>query len=188
MKKNMKKTQIGSKRISPELVASKIFTIREQKIMLGSDLAFFYEVPLKRLNEQVKRNPKRFPVDCMFQLNAQEARSLRSQFATLERGRGHYSKFRPYAFTELGIAMLSSVLNSDKAIRINLDIMRAFIKTRHLATSYSQLIDRIKSLEDQHEDHENDLQGHEKDIQEIFMLIDRLEAENSASIPRADCC
>jgi len=92
-----------------------------------------------RLNEQVRRNPKRFPDDFMFQLTEEEAESLRSHFATLKSGRGKHRKYLPYAFTEQGVAMLSSVLNSDRAIEVNVQIMRAFVKLRELIATHKDL-------------------------------------------------
>src|SRR5436190_2915525 len=94
-----------------EEIEPMILTIRGQKVMLGHDLAKLYGVSTKRLNEQVRRNRARFPDDFMFQLTADEAESLRSQIATLKPGRGQHRKYAPYAFTEQGVAMLSSVLN-----------------------------------------------------------------------------
>src|SRR5271170_5195439 len=113
-----------------EKVENLIYLIRGQRVMLDSDLAEIYEVPLKRLNEQIRRNAERFPIDFMFQLTTEERRSLRSQFATLKMGRGQHRKYLPYAFTEQGVAMLSSVLNSPKAIKVNIQIMRTFVKLR----------------------------------------------------------
>lgn len=108
-----------------ERIERSIYLVRGQKVMLDMDLAKLYEVPTKRLNEQVRRNERRFPVDFMFQLTVQEIESLRSQFATLKPGRGKHRKYRAYAFTEQGVAMLSSVLNSDRAVQVNIEIMRA---------------------------------------------------------------
>ena len=103
--------------------------IRGQQVMLDRDLAILYGVETKRLNEQVKRNIKRFPEDFMFQLTKDEC--LRSQIATLNEGRGQHLKYMPYVFTENGVAMLSSVLRSDTAIEVNIRIMRAFVSMRH---------------------------------------------------------
>ena len=103
--------------------------IRGQQVMLDRDLATLYGVETKRLNEQVKRNIKRFPEDFMFQLTKDEC--LRSQIATLNEGGGQHLKYMPYVFTENGVAMLSSVLRSDTAIEVNIRIMRAFVSMRH---------------------------------------------------------
>jgi hypothetical protein len=102
-----------------EVIEQKILLIGGRKVMLDSDLAVLYGVTIKRLNEQVRRNLKRFPQDFMYQLSAEEYESLRSHFATLKVGRGTHRKYLPYVFTEQGIAMLSSVLNSDRAIEVN---------------------------------------------------------------------
>lgn len=100
--------------------------------MFDSDLAELYGVEVRILNQSVKRNLKRFPEDFMFQLNVRESFALRSQIVTLESGRGRYSKYAPYVFTEQGVAMLSSVLNSERAIHVNIQIMRTFTKIREM--------------------------------------------------------
>ena len=110
--------------IPAERIERAIILIRGQKVLLDSDLAGLYGVSTKRLNEQVRRNRSRFPEDFMFRLTAEEAESLRSQIATLKTGRGQHRKYVPHAFTEQGVAMLSSVLNSERAIEVNIAIMR----------------------------------------------------------------
>ena len=112
-----------------ELIEGRIFSFRGQKVMIDSDLAELYEVPTHRLNEQVTRNLDRFPDDFMFQLSREETHSLRSQNAILK-GRGQHRKHLPRAFTEHGILMLSSVLRSERAVQVNIAIMRAFIRLR----------------------------------------------------------
>ena len=107
----------------------------------------FHGVSTKRLNEQVRRNLKRFPPDFMFQLTFQEVTSLRSQIATLKKGKGEHRKYRPYAFTEHGVAMLSSVLNSDRAIEVNIAIMRAFAHLRRLLANHAELVRKLEALE-----------------------------------------
>lgn len=111
----MPKSNLPIVKVSEENILEKIYLIRGQKVMLDRDLAEMYGVEVKRLNEAVKRNTTRFPEDFMFQLSKDEYNSLRSQFATLEKGR--HSKYLPYAFTEQGVAMLSSILNSETAIQ-----------------------------------------------------------------------
>lgn len=113
--------------------------------MLDFDLAEMYGMETKVLKQSVKRNLKRFPSDFMFELTKEEYASLRSQFVTLKKGRGQHSKYMPFAFTELGVAMLSSVLNSDIAIEVNIAIMRAFVAVRQLMANSP--IDRIGKLE-----------------------------------------
>lgn len=120
--------------------------------MLDKDLAELYGVETKRLKEQVRRNIDRFPDDFMFELTLEEWDALRSQIATLKPGRGQYSKFRPFVFTEQGVAMLSSVLNSKRAIEVNIRIMRIFVKMRQMISGYKELSDKIKELEAMHVD------------------------------------
>ena len=119
-----------------QLIERRIYLIRGHKVMLDVDLAGLYQVPTKRLNEQVRRNLKRFPEDFMFQLMNAEAEALRSQIATSKPGRGG-RRYLPYAFTERGVAMLSSVLNSERAIEVNIAIMRVFVKLRQMLESAS---------------------------------------------------
>lgn len=128
-----------------ELIQSKIYEIRGQKVMLDFDLAEMYGTETKRLKEAVKRNLKRFPQDFMFELTKEEFQCLRSQFASSNKRGG--TRYMPYAFTEPGVAMLSSVLNSDAAIEINISIMRAFIAIRQLIANPP--VDRIGELEKQ---------------------------------------
>ena len=134
-----------SRMVVAEQIERKIYFIRGIKVMLDKDLAELYGVPTKRLNEQIKRNPKRFPSDFMFQLTMEEARASRSQFATLKKGKN--IKYLPHAFTEQGVAMLSSVLNSDRAIEVNLQIMRVFVKLRELMMSHKDLARKVEELE-----------------------------------------
>ena len=116
-----------------QIIQNKIFQIRGQRVMLDFDLSEMYETETKRLKEAVRRNLKRFPNDFMFELTNQEYDSLRSQFTSLKNlERGEHSKYLPFAFTEQGVAMLASVLKSDKAIEINIQIVRAFIALRPL--------------------------------------------------------
>ena len=119
--------------------------IRGQQVMLDRDLATLYGVETKRLNEQVKRNIKRFPEDFMFQLTKDEC--LRSQIATLNEGRGQHLKYMPYVFTENGVSMLSSVLRSDTAIEVNIRIMRAFVSMRHFMVNNASMFSRLETIE-----------------------------------------
>lgn len=127
-------------------VESLIRVIRGQKVLLDTDLAALYEVPTFRLNEAVKRNRERFPDDFMFQLTAEESRSLTSQIAMSKTGRGG-RRTLPYAFSEHGVAMLSSVLNSERAIQVNIFVVRAFIRIRELANQNAELAARVERLE-----------------------------------------
>ena len=115
-----------------QVIQSKIYEIRGQKVMLDKDLAELYQVTTGNLNKAVKRNIKRFPPDFMFQLTAEEWELLRFQNGIIKKGRGEHTKYLPYAFTEQGLAMLSGLLNSDIAIQVNINIMRAFVAIRQL--------------------------------------------------------
>jgi cell division protein FtsL len=148
-KRSIKKIEIP---VPVEIIQNKIFLIREHKVILDGDLAELYNVPNKRLKEQVRRNLKRFPEDFMFELTWQEAESLRSQFATLKRG--EHIKYLPFAFTEQGVAMLSSVLNSNRAIEVNIQIMRVFTKLREMMFSHKDLARKIEDLERKFQDHD----------------------------------
>jgi hypothetical protein len=130
-----------------QLIQKKIYEIRGQKVMLDFDLAELYKTETKVLKQAVKRNIRRFPPDFMFELTRNEYNLLRSQIVTLEKGRGKHTKFNPFAFTEQGVAMLSGILNSDKAIEVNISIMRAFVFIRQYALSYKELADKIAKLE-----------------------------------------
>jgi ORF6N domain len=125
----------------------KIYEVREHKTMLDFDLAELYQVETKALNLAVKRNLQRFPSDFMFQLTKNEWDILRLQIETLEQGRGKHTKYLPYAFTEQGLAMLSGILNSDKAISVNIAIMRAFVMVRQYALTYDELKEKLKKIE-----------------------------------------
>lgn len=133
--------------ISLQHIEHKILVMRGHKVILDSDLAELYGVEVKRLNEQVQRNIDRFPEDFMFQLNNQDVALLRSQFATLDIGRGEYRKYAPYAFTEQGVAMLSSVLHSPRAIQVNIEIMRAFVQLRQMLMSHKELAEKLDKME-----------------------------------------
>jgi hypothetical protein len=153
------------KDISVEVVATKILVIRGRKVMLDRDLAMLYMVKPIALRQQVKRNRGRFPEDFMFQLSKNEIKELVSQNVIADkRLLGGYS---PYVFTQEGIAMLSSVLNSARAIRMNIAIMRAFVKFRELLLSPKELAEKIEELERKY-------QLHETDIQVIFKAIKKL--------------
>ena len=129
-----------------ERIEQSILVIRGHKIMLDRDLAHLYGVTTKRLNEQVRRNASRFPDDFIFQLTAEENDSLRSQFATSKTGRGG-RRTQPNAFTEQGVAMLSSVLNSQRAIDVNIAIMRTFVKLRELLMTHKDLARKLEAME-----------------------------------------
>lgn len=142
----MNKTSI----IPAERIERAILLVRSQKVMLDADLAALYGVPTRRLNEQVRRNLRRFPADFMFQLRPAEVRILRSQFATSKRGRGG-RRYAPLAFTEQGVAMLSSVLHSQRAVQVNIEIMRAFVRLRLMLGSHADLARRLDALENKYD-------------------------------------
>jgi hypothetical protein len=132
-----------------ECIDRRIYLIRGQKVMLDRDLAELYGVATKVFNQAVKRNLDRFPADFMFRLTDEEAGALRSQSVTLEMGRGRYSKFAPYAFTEHGVAMLSAVLISKRAVEMSILIVRAFIRLREVLANHKELARRVGDLERQ---------------------------------------
>ena len=133
-----------------ERIERKIYIIRGEKVMLSHDLAKLYEVEHRTLNQAVQRNIDRFPDDFIFQLDDEEWKSLRSQIVTLKRGA--HSKYPPAAFTEQGVAMLSSVLRSERAVKVNIEIMRAFVKLRALLASHEDLRKKIESMEQKYDD------------------------------------
>ena len=175
-----------------ENIENLIHVIRGKQVMLDRDLARLYGVETKRLNEQVKRNIERFPKDFMFQLNKEEADSSRSQFATLNEegelsrsqfatlnGRGHNIKHLPYAFTENGVAMLSTVLRSQQAININIQIMRAFNAMRHFIATNAQVFQRLEVIEHTQLSlvaHQEELAAHQtstdQKLEEVFHRLD----------------
>lgn len=152
--------------IPVESIERKIYVIRGSKMMLDSDLADLYEVPTKALNQAVRRNLDRFPVDFMIQLTAEEDASLRSQIVTSSGGHGG-RRYMPYAFTEHGVAMLSSVLSSRRAIQLNILIVRAFVRLREYLATHTDLAQKLKDVErTQHE--------HGAHIQQIYRYIESL--------------
>jgi hypothetical protein len=159
--------------LSEELISNKIYFIRNQKVMIDVDLSELYNIETKRLNEQVKRNLSRFPDDFMFQLTENEFQNLKSQFATSSWGG---TRKLPYAFTEHGVLMLSSVLNSDKAIQTNIQIMRIFSKVRQMLLDTTDL--KIDILQIQKK-----LENHDKNIELVFSYLDEL-SEKKENDPR----
>ncbi len=130
-----------------DFIAAKILFLRGEKVLLDADLALLYGIESRRLKEAVRRNIDRFPQDFMFELSKEEWESLRSQIATLKGGRGQHSKYPPFAFTEQGVAMLSGILNSPRAIETNIAIMRTFVALRRLMESNKELAAQIRKLE-----------------------------------------
>ncbi|MES3005985.1 MAG: ORF6N domain-containing protein [Patescibacteria group bacterium] len=164
----MEENSIAEAPLSTDIIKEKIYIIRGKKIMFDKDLAMLYGVPTKRLNEAVKRNIKRFPDDFMFQLNKQEIEMFsRSQIATLKRGSGSNVKYAPLAFTEQGIAMLSSILNSDRAISVNIQIIRVFTKLREMIDNYKELREKVEEME----------KNNETNFKEIFRVLRAILSE-----------
>jgi hypothetical protein len=157
-----------------EVIISKIYFIREQKVMLDSDLAELYGVETRRLNEQVKRNTLRFPKDFMFQLSEIEYENLMSQFATSSWGG---RRKPPNVFTEHGVLMLSSVLNSEKAIKVNIQIMRIFTKIREILTDNLSIKLELEEIKKK-------LANQDKNIELVFSYLDELIEKHDNQKPR----
>ncbi len=149
------------------LIESRIYLIRGQKVLLDADLAALYEVTTGNLNKAVQRNRERFPEDFMFQLTRTEDEALRFQFGTSNKGRGG-RRYLPYAFTEQGIAMLSSVLQSKRAIEVNIAIMRTFVRLRQLLATNEELARRLDQLEWQQSEHEERIRVVFETIQQLI--------------------
>src|SRR3989304_5244369 len=154
-----------------ERIERAILLLRGHKVMLDSDLASLYGVETKVLNQAVSRNIERFPPDFMFQLTEAEATRLRSQTVTLKTGRGQHRKYLPYAFTEQGVAMLSGILRSPRAVEVNIQIMRAFVRLRQLLSVHRELAERLAKLEEQMRQRDHAV-AHQ--FQEVFALLDQL--------------
>ncbi|MBS1638064.1 MAG: ORF6N domain-containing protein [Bacteroidetes bacterium] len=161
--------------VPDELVMNKIYFIRGHKVMLDSDLAELYLVDNKQLKRQVRRNMDRFPADFMFELTKAEYDALRSQFGTLKRG--EHSKYLPYAFTEQGVAMLSSVLNSKQAIQVNIRIMRVFTRIRQMLFDNTELRLAIEEIRKKTE-------NNTKNIEVVFQYLDELIEKKEKPKPR----
>jgi len=137
--------------LAPEAITLRIATVRGQRVIVDADLAALYDVPTKRFNEAVKRNMAKFPADFMFALTQDEWDALRSQFATLNTGRGQHRKYLPYAFTEHGAIMAATILSSPRAVEVSVYVVRAFVRLRELAVTHSDLAKRLAELEDKTE-------------------------------------
>ena len=161
------------------IIENKIYEIRGQKVMLDFDLAEMYGVETKRLKEQVRRNIERFPAEFMFELTKEEVQFSRSQIATLKTGQGHNIKYLPFAFTEYGIVMLSSVLKSKTAVEVNINIIRAFVRMRQYLLSsvppkeLEELKQRIEYLE---EDITSDRESYKKQFDDLFNAFAKISA------------
>jgi hypothetical protein len=161
--------------VSDDSIGSKIFVIRHQKVMLDKDLAALYQVDTKQLKRQVRRNIERFPEDFMFELTQAEYEILRSQFGTLKRG--EHSKYLPMAFTEQGVAMLSSVLSSPTAIKVNIQIIRVFAKIRALYVDTLDLKLEIEAIKKK-------LSHQSQNIELVFNYLEELMDKKDNETPR----
>jgi hypothetical protein len=149
-------------------VEKRILSIRGQNVMIDHDLAELYEVPTRVLIQAIKRNSDRFPSDFMFQLNESESQGMRSQSVIASK---RNVRFRPYAFTEQGVAMLSSVLRSKRAVHMNIAIMRAFVKLRELLITNAGLADKLRRMDQSIRKQGRLLKSHGEDIQSVFTVI-----------------
>ena len=153
--------------VAEEAIISKIYLIRGQKVMIDRDLAELYGVETKQLKRQVRRNIDRFPEDFMFELSDEEFQEWRSQFGTSNEGDKMGLRYAPYVFTEQGVAMLSSVLNSERAISVNIQIMRIYSKLREMLLTHKDILLKLEQLE-------RKITGHDEDIQLIFKYLKQL--------------
>ena len=167
-------------------IQNRIYEIRGERVMLDGDLAGLYEIETKVLNQAVKRNIKRFPNDFIFQLTNEEFKdlrfqfetlegihSLRSQFVTLKNGRGQHQKYLPFVFTEQGVAMLSGLINSDKAINMNIAIMRAFVAVRQVLLKQNDSIEQLKEIKER-------ISEHDVQLNQIYEAMENLLDEKAA--------
>jgi hypothetical protein len=160
--------------VAEQKILNRIYVVRGQKVMLDEDLAAMYGVETRRLNEQVKRNRKRFPSDFMFTLTGKEFDNLMSQNATSSWGG---RRKLPYAFTEQGVAMLSSILNSDTAIEVNIRVIRVFTKLREYALTHRDILIQLSKLE-------KEVKGNSRDISNIFAVLKELIEKQVRTAPR----
>jgi hypothetical protein len=168
MKAMPKKPVSGGELLPIEVIERRIFVLRGHRVLLDRDLAELYGVPLKRLNEQVKRNKQRFPEDFMFELSLEEGKAilaLRSQFATIERGQ--HLKYAPCVFTEHGAVMLANVLRSPVAVRASIQVVRAFVHLRQLLAVNEQLARKVEALESR-------VGSHDVELRDVLKILRRL--------------
>ena len=160
--------------VAEQKILNRIYVIRGEKVMIDQDLAEMYGVETKQLKRQVKRNIDRFPKDFMFELTKKEFENLRSQIGTSSWGG---TRYMPMAFTEQGVAMLSSILNSKTAIEVNIRIIRVFTKLREYALTHKEILLQLSKLE-------KEVKGNSKDIENIFMVLKELIEQQSSPTPR----
>jgi len=160
--------------VAEQKILNRIYVIRGEKVMLDQDLSEMYGVETKQLKRQVKRNIDRFPKDFMFELTKKEFENLRSQIGTSSWGG---TRYLPMAFTEQGVAMLSSILNSKTAIEVNIRIIRVFTKLREYALTHKEILSQLSKLE-------KEVKGNSKDIENIFTVLKELIEKQSKPIQR----
>lgn len=163
-------------------VESRILVLRGQKVILDSDLAELYGVPVRQLNQAVKRNRERFPADFMFQATAREHESLRSQIVISHEGRGG-RRYPPYAFTEHGAIMAATVLNSPKAVEMSVFVVRAFVRLREMLATNQQLAAKIEELERKLESHDTAIQEVLEAIKELMAPVDAPRTQIGFRLP-----
>jgi len=161
--------------VSQSEIENSILIINGEQVILDRDLAMFYDVEIKRLNEQVKRNINRFPSDFCFQLTEEQYNSLRSQNATLESGKGKHRKYLPYVYTEEGVAAVSAVIKNDKAAQVSVQIMRAFVKMRKFLINNASMFERIYRIE--HKQWESD-----QKFEQIFKALENKDMKSEKGI------
>ena len=162
-----------------EIVQTKIYFIRGDKVMLDADIAEIYGVETKRINEAVRNNPEKFPGDFYFELSPDEQDSLRSNFSTLKKGRGRHSKYPPKAFTEQGVYMLATILKSPVASQVTVAIMRAFVSMRGFALTYGQIVEKLNELDGKISEHDDVLK---KIIHALSELVQQSQPEETKKI------
>lgn len=167
--------------VAEQKILNKIYAIRGERVMLDRDLAGMYGVETRVLNQSIKRNLNRFPKDFMFQLSEKEFKNLISQNVTSSWGG---TRKLPYAFTEQGVAMLSSVLNSDTAIEVNIRIIRVFTKMREFALTHKEILMQLAKLEKEVTNNNRNTEKNSKDIENIFMVLKELIEKQSNPTPR----
>ena len=171
-----KETEAIQVKIPDEVIIDRIIVLRDKKVMIDRDLAVLYGITTKRLNEQVKRNSRRFPSDFMFQVTALEKEQLIKMFAHLDSLK--YSPVLPYVFSEHGAVMLASVLNSDQAISVNIQIVRVFTRIREMLSDNTEIRLEIEKIK-------HKLDNHDKNIELVFKYLDELlEKKSEPVIPR----
>jgi hypothetical protein len=171
----MTSPQLPAAPLDAESIERRIYVIRGLRVMLDSDLAVLYGVPTKYLNQQMRRNRRRFPGDFVIEVSRDEVTNMMSQIATSSLNRGHGGRRKAVlAFTEQGVAMLSSVLNSDRAIDVNIAIMRAFVRLRHASIAHAELARKVEELE----------QRYDGQFQTVFDALRELMAPEDPDRPR----